>query len=313
LGTKPVNDHVLVFGAGGFVGQHLVRALSKSGQKVIAVSHRPINFGEANVEEIIGEMTEAEQFAPLVSRSRAVVHLASRSTPGSSAGYAMAELQNNLRPTFALLQALQDKPRTELLYLSSGGSLYATGPAEHTKESANAYPRSYHGAGKIAAEHFIFAWCSQYLGAATVLRPSNIYGPGQTERTGFGIVPASFGKIIRGEHLTVWGDGTAVRDYLYIDDFVALCTAILATPMPIGMRILNAASGAGVSLNDLFKILENITGQQLQRIYDASRKVDAPRVVMDIALARKYYDWIPSTSLHEGLRKTWDWFNTIQH
>ncbi|GLQ47107.1 NAD-dependent dehydratase [Dyella lipolytica] len=307
-----MSEHILVFGAGGFVGRHLVRALVEQGHKVIAISHHPITFGEAGVETVIGELNKPEQFAPLIDRSRVVVHLASRSTPGNSAGRVMAELQNNLQPTFALLEALQDKPKTELLYLSSGGSLYTTAPTELTTESATTHPRSYHGAGKAAAEHFIFAWCSQFGGAATVLRPSNIYGPGQTERAGFGIVPTSFGKIVRGEHLTVWGDGTAIRDYLYIDDFLSLCMAILTSPMPPGMRVLNAASGIGISLNDLFKVLENVTGRQLPRIYDAGRKVDALRVVMDVALAHEYYGWEPLTSLHEGLRQTWDWFTTTQ-
>lgn len=307
-----MSDHILVLGAGGFVGQQLVRALALRDEKIIAVSRRPVDFDMLCVESIVGELNEPEQFTPLVARSRAVVHLASRSTPGTSAGNAIAELEGNLRPTLALLQALQEKPRTNLLYLSSGGSLYATEPNNLAAETANPCPRSYHGAGKIAAEHFISAWCSQYGGAATILRPSNIYGPGQTERKGFGIVPTGFGKIVRGETLTVWGDGSAVRDYLFIDDFVALCSTILSTPMLGGARVLNAASGIGVSLNDLLNVMESLTGEQLQRTYDASRVVDAIRVVMDITLTKKQYGWTPTTPLLEGLRQTWNWFNTTQ-
>jgi UDP-glucose 4-epimerase len=305
-----VSDHILVLGAGGFIGQQLVRALAQRDEKIIAVSRRPVDFGMACVESITGELNEPGQFTPLLAGSRAVVHLASRSTPGSSAGNAIAELEGNLRPTLALLQALQETPLTNLLYLSSGGSLYATEPNDLAAETANPRPRSYHGAGKMAAEHFISAWCSQYGGAATMLRPSNIYGPGQTERKGFGIVPTGLGKIIRGETLTVWGDGSAVRDYLYIDDFITLCTAILDKSMPTGVRVLNAASGIGVSLNDLFHVMESVTGQQLKRTYDASRVVDAARVVMDVTLANMHYDWMPSTPLYEGLRQTWEWFNT---
>lgn len=294
------------------MGRHLVSALAMRGENVIAVSRRAVDFDMANVESLASEVSESRQFMPLVARSRAVVHLASRSTPGTSAGNAMAELDDNLRPTLALLQALQHNPQTNLLYISSGGSLYNGDSSEISTEAANVAPRSYHGAGKVAAEHFIRAWCSQYPGAATILRPSNIYGPGQTERTGFAIVPTSFGKLTRKETLTVWGGGSAVRDYLYIDDFVALCTAILVAPMPVGARVLNAATGIGVSLNELFSTMEMVTGQKLLRQYDADRPVDASRVVMDPTLASLHYNWTPGTPLIEGLRKTWDWFNTTQ-
>ncbi|GGY15894.1 NAD-dependent dehydratase [Rhodanobacter panaciterrae] len=306
-----MSDRILILGAGGFVGIHLARMLAERGEQVIAVSRQPIDLALANVEIVIGEPDESDHFLPLVKRSRAVIHTASRSTPGSSAGHAMAELQHNLRPTVALLQALQAHPQTNLLYLSSGGSLYATAPEELATESSPVRPRSYHGAGKIAAEHFIGAWCSQYGGGATILRPSNIYGPGQHERTGFGIVPTGLGKISRGETLTVWGDGSATRDYLYIEDFVALCIATLATPMSGGARVLNAASSVGVSLNELFNVMEAVTGRPLQRSYDTGRSVDTPRVVMDANLARQHYGWSATTSLHEGIANTWAWFNTI--
>lgn len=311
--TIRVSDRILVLGAGGFVGQHLVRTLALRGEKIIAVSRRPVDFGMAGVESVVGEPNEPEQFMPLLARSHTVVHLASRSTPGSSAGNTMAELQNNLRPTLALLQAMQHKPGTGLLYLSSGGSLYAPDSREVATETANIEPRSYHGAGKVAAEHFITAWCSQFGGGATILRPSNIYGPGQTERACFGIVPTAFGKIRRGETLTVWGDGSAVRDYLYIDDFVALCAATLAAPMPTHARVINAASGIGVSLNELIIAMETVADQPLHRSYETSRAIDATHIVMDAHAALKYYGWTPTTTLIEGLRQTWDWFNTTRH
>lgn len=305
-----MSNHILVLGAGGFVGQHLVRALAQHGERVIAVTRRPTDLDDDSIEQVVGTVDRPEHFLPLVKRSRVVVQLATASTPGSSAGRPLAELDGNLRPTLALLEAMQACPGTSLLYLSSGGSLYAVGPEGRASESTRVDPRSYHGAGKIAAEHFIRAWSSQYDGAAVLLRPSNLYGPGQLERRGFGIVPAGFGKIVRGETLSVWGNGSAVRDYLYIDDFIALCVAVVGAPMSAGVRTVNASSGTGISLDELFVAMEAISGKSLHRSYDIGRVVDAVRIVMDAGYAQRVYGWSAGTSLQEGLGRTWQWFSS---
>jgi UDP-glucose 4-epimerase len=308
-----MGNQVLVLGADGFVGRHLTLSLLAQGEKPIAVSRRPIHNDLADAEVVVTDLTEPSEVAELLDRARTVVYLASRSSPGTSAGKPVEELHNNLVPLLTLLQALQGKSEVDLLYLSSGGSLYAIDAEEPATETTVVQPRSYHGAAKVAAEYFISAWSRQYNGHATVLRPSNLYGPGQMEKTGFGIVPTCFGKILRQEPLSVWGNGSNVRDYLYIDDFVELCLEVIRNPMPSGMRIFNASSGTGVSLNELFHAIEVVAHKPLQRSYAPSRTLDAEYIVMDSNSARLHYGWTPKTSLLEGLRKTWNWFNTIQH
>jgi UDP-glucose 4-epimerase len=308
-----MGDRILVLGADGFVGRRLISSLLEQGERPIAVSRRPRHNDFAGAELVVNDFTELSQVAPLLERTRTVVHLASCSSPGTSAGKPVEELQNNLLPLVTLLQALQRTPEVNLLYLSSGGSLYALDKEEPATEAGVVQPRSYHGAAKVAAEYFISAWSRQYNGHATVLRPSNLYGPGQIEKAGFGIVPTCFGKILREESLSVWGNGSNVRDYLYIDDFIELCVEVIRTPMPRGMQIFNAASGTGVSLNELFHTIEAVAQKPLRRSHTSNRTLDAEYIVMDSNAARLRYGWTPKTSLHQGLRKTWDWFNTIQH
>lgn len=308
-----MDDCVLVLGAGGFAGQQLVKALVSRGEKVIAAHRRTPDAYVDNVETVVGDLSEPEHFAPLVARSRAVVHVASTSTPGTSAGEAMAELRGNLQPTLALLQTLQKRPQTHLLYVSSGGSLYASDDSHASTEDAELNPRSYHGAGKVAAEFFIRAWAQQFRSKATILRPSNIYGPGQTARPGFGIIPATMEAIRAHRTLPIWGDGSTIRDYLYIDDFVSLCLCALAQPVAPDVAIVNAASGIPTSINDLLATLEEVTGQVLDRHYETRRAVDASRITMNTDLAHRLYGWKHNTDLREGLRRTWEWFNTCQH
>jgi len=308
-----MSDRILVVGADGFVGRRLTSSLLAHGEHPIALSRRPFQKDLEGAELVVADITQPEEIAQLLERAHTVVYLASRSSPGTSAGRPVEELQHNLLPLLTLLQAMQQKPELNLLYLSSGGSLYAVNEGEPTPEAGVVLPRSYHGAAKVAAEYFISAWTRQYNGHATVLRPSNLYGPGQMEKTGFGIVPTCFGKILHQESLSVWGDGANVRDYLYVDDFIELCIEVIRNPMPAGVRTFNASSGTGTSLNELFQTIEAVTQKTLLRSYTSSRTLDAPYIVIDSSAARLHYGWTPKTSLLEGLIETWDWFNTIQH
>lgn len=301
---------ILLIGAGGFVGRRLLDALVRRGESVVAVSRSVFDATEGRVEAHVRVCRDAADFAPLLERVRAVVHVASASTPGSSAGKPVQELDENLRPTVALLEAMQARPRMPLVYVSSGGTLCSRVRNAASEEFAAVFSRSYHGAGKIAAEQFIEAWCNQFAGSAVVLRPSNLYGPGQEERPGFGIVPTVFGKILRGESLRVWGDGSAERDYLFIDDFTRLLLAALDAPLQTGFRVFNACNGTSIDLNGLFALIERVTGHTLRINYDASRPVDAHRVHMQATRAMKSFGWSAEVGLADGLERTWRWFNT---
>lgn len=306
-------NSVLILGASGFIGRNLTRSLAEQGIPVIAVSRSGNVPHHALIERVIGDFREPEQLNSLLQRSRAVVHLATTSTPGTSAARPLHEIETNLHLTAALLQALHGHPHVDLLYMSSGGSLYADTTTQPSSESAQLQPRSYHGATKLASEAFIAAWCSQSRGKATILRPSNVYGPDQPERRGFGVIPAAFGAMLRGETLHVWGDGSAQRDYIYIDDLVELCTLALTNPMPAGARTFNACSGTSISLNELFSIMESVTGQSLQRSYEPGRVVDASCIAMDPSLAAQAYGWRHGTSLEAGIRQTWEHFCRAIH
>lgn len=297
-----MSDKVLVIGACGFVGRALVEMLTLRGTEV----HLVQGDGE-HVSDVAVRLQQVTDFLPLLSGVSTVVHVASASTPGTSARKPLFELQENLHPTLALLEALQEYPRIHFVYVSSGGALIPRS-GDTSSEDVAVYATSYYGAGKVAAEQFIEAWCHQSNGRATVFRPSNLYGPRQRGRPGFGIIPAAMGTIARGEVLQIWGDGSSGRDYLYIDDFMRLLLAAIDAPAHFGFRLLNACSGRITSLNRLLELLESASGSTLQRIYSPARSVDAPTVYMEATRAREIFHWVPEVELSEGLRRTWRWF-----
>ncbi|WP_276968163.1 NAD-dependent epimerase/dehydratase family protein [Metallibacterium scheffleri] len=295
---------VLVVGAAGFIGQHLVRALAAAGASVVAQVHqRQAAFGHG--VQIVTADTAVET---LLQDCAAVAWLASGTTPAGSASDPRLELSRNLGPLLRLLQALQAQPDCHLLYVSSGGTLY--GDVDHSaSESLAMHPRSYYAAGKAAAEHFIAAYTQQYSGAATVLRPSNVYGPGQTLHGGFGVIPAAMSCLRDGKPMPLWGDGESLRDYLYIDDFIAACMAALRQPPQHSMRVFNVCSEQATSLVQLLALIEQVTRHTLQRDQRPARAVDLHRVLLDGTRIRQELCWAPRTSLHDGLQRTWQWLN----
>ncbi|MEW6444610.1 MAG: NAD-dependent epimerase/dehydratase family protein [Pseudomonadota bacterium] len=303
-----MTDAVAILGANGFVGQHLIRALDGIGVPVIAMV-RDVSLGTPpRVEVHSGAFDRPEDFDAILARVRVVIHAASRSTPGYTAGRPLLELDVNVRPTLALLGALQRAPHCRLLYLSSGGTLYGDTHDRPAQEGDALRPRSYYGAGKASAEHFIHAAAMQFGLSAVILRPANLYGPGQRARSGFGIIPTAFECIRRGTELTLWGDGRAVRDYLYIDDFIRLCLMVLDASMPGESHVFNAGSGRGVSLNQLVDIIRHVTGRPLPVIHDTSRPVDVARIELDPLKAAKVYGWVAEVSLEEGVAQAWRWW-----
>jgi len=303
-----LDNKVLVVGADGFLGTAICRGLAKRGNAVITMGRHNSPQAAHLKRPLAMSAPSATDFGTICRELDTIIYLASASTPGSSVGQPTLEVYENLAPLTQLLEAIGDSPERHLIYFSSAGALYGTSPDLASKESDPPMPRSYHGAAKVAAEQFIRAWTVQTGAKATILRPSNVYGPGQAERLGFGIIPTALGSILRDEPLTIWGSGEAVRDYLYIDDLVSLTLSTMDNDIYSGCRILNAAGGHAVSINELMLLVEKITGRRLLRIYSQGRSIDMDRVLVDIQKAEDMFGWQPIVSLEEGLERTWNWY-----
>lgn len=297
---------VLVLGAGGFIGMHLASALLREGCSVVAATRRPLP-PRAGVENVVDPYLEPAVFARILHSCVAVIHVAAHSTPGSS--MARPQLDGDLRTTLALLQALQAHPDCRLVFLSSAGTIYGD-RAQPAREDDPLHPRSYHGAGKAAAEHFIEAWAAQHDATAVILRPSNVYGEGQVARRGFAIVPTAMRCARDGGELQVYGDGWQVRDYLHVRDLTRLCVTATHAPLPSGTHVLNAASGAPTALNTLLEMIESVSGRVLRRRHIEARPADVRSALVDPSEAAARLGWQATIPLQDGLAATWNWLRT---
>jgi UDP-glucose 4-epimerase len=280
------SDGMLLLGGGGFIGSALARRLRH--EKLPA--------------HILGQQDGA-QLEGRLPHCGTVIHLASSTTPGLSATRPELEL-DNLALTLRLLDLLQKQPSTHLIYFSSGGAIYGNPIKLPVAEDSPLAPLSYHGGGKAAQE----AFCQVLRAsghAVTIVRPSNAYGPGQTMKSGFGLVRTLLEHARHGTTLEIWGDGENVRDYIFIDDIIEACMGLIKLPQD--SATYNLGSGVGYSINQVKGIVEEISGKKVQTIYRPARGMDVRAVVLDNTRLKERLQWQAGTDLADGVAKTWEW------
>ncbi|ROZ79135.1 NAD-dependent epimerase/dehydratase family protein [Ramlibacter sp. WS9] len=279
---------VLLLGGTGFIGTALGTRLEQEGFVVHTVGRTDIWRLEQSLR-VCGT----------------VVHLASATTPSSSAGQPALELEN-VALTSRLLGALQPHPETHLIYFSSGGAIYGNPLRLPVPEDAPLFPLSDHGAAKASQEALCKAAHDQGR-AVSILRPSNAYGAGQKLKSGFGLVRTLLDHAFHGTTLEIWGDGENVRDYIYIDDVVEATVRLIR--LPHDRRTYNLGSGIGASVNQLRRMVELVSGRPVNTVYRAARSIDVRGVVLDTSRIRQHLGWQPKVSLADGLDLAWNWLN----
>jgi UDP-glucose 4-epimerase len=279
-------DGVLLLGGTGFIGSALAKRLKQEKTSV----------------HVLGRL-DVERLEHVLPQCGTVVHLASATTPGSSASQPSLEL-SNLNLTLRVLERLKHQPDTHLIFFSSGGTIYGNAERLPITEDSPIAPLSNHGAGKASQEAFCQAARAQGH-AITILRPSNAYGSGQGLRSGFGLVRTMLEHALAGTPLEIWGDGENVRDFIYIDDIVEACIRLIRRPQDSGTY--NLGSGTGYSVNQARDIVEEVTGAELKVSRSPTRHIDVRSVVLDIGHIQRELDWTPKIVLDEGVRRTWRW------
>lgn len=301
--SRTMKPTLLVAGASGFIASHLLHRLQDDGFGVVALSRRPFAFG--NVKSLVAEDLGVDGYTELLRNVDGIVWLAGASTPSSSAGKPLAELDDNLRPLLELMEASVGVTSKRMVFVSTGGAIYGDVRECNATETSLIEPKSYYSAGKAASEAFLSAWAHEGKHSVTVLRPSNVYGPGQPYRRGFGIVPTVFHSAMTGEPVVIRGDGQAIRDYLYVSDLIDLVMAVLAQPGTMGTHIFNASSSVPVPLNQLLDLIDEITGKPVLREYRPATPYDVDRVVLDNSKACETFAWTPRVALRDGLAMSW--------
>jgi UDP-glucose 4-epimerase len=296
----------VVFGGGGFIGTHLCRRLADRVANLKAFGRRQ-SFPEAlrGIEWFQGDFNDPSSIAAGVEGCDTVFHLINATTPSSANIDKVADLRSNVISSLHLLEACHAARVKRVIFVSSGGTVYGVPQNIPTLEDDPCWPITSYGISKLAVERYLHLY--EYLNNIEhrILRVSNPFGPYQFATKNQGVIAAFLKKIIAGQSIEVWGDGSVSRDYLYVDDVVDALELAITHQGP--SRVFNIGSGVSRTLNDVIAALENVTGEKITVVRKEARLVDIPVSVLDVSRARNELNWAPKTEFRVGLENTLSW------
>ena len=299
--------NVLVTGGTGLIGRQVVELLSGAGAYVKIVSLDRIKIDD-KAEHVYGDLTDFGFCKEVTKDMDFVFHLAGIKgsidvTKKKPASFFVPLLMFNTNT----LEACRINKVSKTVYTSSIGA-YSSAEVFKESGSSDGPPMdTFPGWAKRMAELQIEAYRIQYgLKNFSVVRPCNVYGPGDNfDPDNAMVIPSLMQRIRRKEDpITVWGDGTAIRDFAFSRDIAE--GVILALVSGSEEKFFNLGSGRGYSIKELVETLKSFLDFNYE--FDASKPPGFPRRVMDISRAREMIDYEPSTSLRQGLKETWKWF-----
>lgn len=300
----------LVLGGNGFIGSHVVDALLKAGHKV-RVFDRGAGLYRNTIPTVdyrIGSFSDVPALAEALEGVDAVFHLISTTVPSTSNLDPVGDVEGNLIGTVRLLQLMVQKGIRRIVYLSSGGTVYGVPEILPIPESHSLRPICSYGVVKVAVENYLFMYQSLHGIQPVVLRASNPYGERQTHAGVQGVIGTFLAKVLSGEKIEIWGDGSIVRDFVHVKDLAALC---VDAGDNLYTGILNAGSGVGHSINDIINVISLVVGAEVSHEFKQGRAYDVPRVVLDITKVKNELGWHPKINLQDGLFDTWRWMRSL--
>ena len=297
---------VLVLGA-GFLGAHAVHRLVRDGFRVDVVTRsepRPeLGHLLAGATVALGDVTATSTLAALVAEADHIVYAVGSSSPVESDLDPASDVSLVVTPVVRLLELLRLRPSVSLTYLSSGGTIYGNVDAPIVDEDTRPEPISSYGIAKLTAEHYLASYARLYGVPVRILRISNAYGPGQPWAKGQGLVARLINCALTGNAFSVYGDGSNVRDYVYVDDVAGVISALVSNAEP--HLVLNVGSGVGHSVMDVLRIVEELSERQIHIEYFDGRAFDVGRIVLDVSRLSQRLEYRP-VSLRAGILRTWE-------
>lgn len=299
--------NLLLIGGAGFIGSNLIKSLlERKTFNIHLLEPAFANLSRVEGLDILvhrGQLSDIDKIESILLNNKIdiVIHLVSTLIPGSSGDDFEKEFVNVTFPSLKLMDFCAEN-RIKFVYFSSGGTVYGNRKTNDSiKENSEVAPISYYGWSKQMMENSILFKNRTKNLEYLILRPSNPYGHGQNIHAKQGLIAVAIGKILSDQEIEIWGDGSSVRDYIYIDDLTLAISELLSLDN-VYNKTINIGSGEGYSVTDIISTLDEITEKKVKVKHLPSRSVDVSSVVLDISLLKSLINFSP-ISLKEGISK----------
>ena len=315
-----MRDNIMILGAAGFIGTNLAVRFLKQNKKVILFDKPGMKYTDI-VEEAIktekaccieGSFTEMgkengwKDFTSSLEKVDTVYHLISTTCPTNSNQNAAIEMEDNVISTIYFLNACVDAKIKKVVFLSSGGTVYGKEHKGICRENEEAFPITMYGIQKLCIEKILYLYESMYNLDYRIIRLANPYGPYQRPNGIQGVVTTFLWRTLHKMPIEVYGDGSVVRDYIYIED--AIDGIINIAEKSGNYKLYNLGCGIGYTINDVIKTIENVTGIVPNIVMKPGRKVDVPVNILDISRYQNDYGEARMYTLTEGVAELAEFF-----
>jgi len=298
--------NILILGGFGFIGSNIIEALLNTNVFNIIVFefNRVSSIFADRVRVYRGDFNNEEDLEEVFQNNKIdiVIHLISRTIPATSNDNIEYDVTSNLIGTIRLLNIMVRYNVMKIVFLSSGGTVYGEIVEEKASEDHPTYPISSHGIVKLSIEKYLYLYHRLHNIDYLILRVSNPYGPyHNSDKQGF--INVVIRRILRGEEIVIWGDGTIVRDFIYVKDLANIIARLLE--MNLYNHIINVGSGKGYSINQILEYLAEIhTGINIK--YKPSRRYDVHRIILDTKKLNSLVNF-HLTDIRKGINLTYQW------
>lgn len=302
-------SNIVILGAAGFIGTNLILELAKNSENhIIAVDKDESYFDTltkyelSNVKFISSSLTESDDYGSLVQGQDVVYHLVSTTVPSTSNQRISEEMKANVVLSSNLFEACVQQCIKKVVFISSGGTVYGKEAACPLREETPTNPITSYGVQKVTIEKLLYLFNYMYGLDYRIIRLANPYGPFQRPNGVLGAVTTFTYKALKGEEIQVYGDGSVVRDFIYIDD--AVKSIIKIANSNDKHRTFNLGSGYGTSIKDILSIISKTLNLELNIKYLPGRAVDVPVNYLDMSRYEKAFGKLHPTSLEDGIKRT---------
>lgn len=318
-----MRDKILILGAAGFIGTNLILRLWQEQKKLVLFDQKGAQYQKAvakaaktgRIDFVEGSFSEFKSSdwlkqVPCLGEIETVYHLVSTTCPTNSNKNMAIEMEENLIATIHFLDACVAAGIPKVVFLSSGGTVYGKEHMGLCREEEEAFPITVYGMQKLSIEKALYLYRQMYGLDYRIVRLANPYGPYQKPNGIQGVVTTFTWRAMHNEPIQVYGDGSVIRDYIYIDDAIEGIIQIAGGSG--SYRLYNLGSGKGHSIKEVIEVIAKVLGKQPEVMYQPGRPVDVPVNVLDIGRFEQDFGKLEPIGLEEGVNKLAAFYQNAQ-